>query len=110
MSSALTFILAAVSSDLNSLEISEWSNDSDRFIVYWKPVTLADKQKIAKYAKGGDQETTVYTIIFKALDSNGDNLFTLEDKVSLLNSVPSATLERIALRILDVTGGHNLEK
>jgi len=84
---------------INSEAIAAWSSEEDEFRVFWKPITLAEKQKIQKHARD-DQETTVYTIIFKALDENGNNLFTIADKVQLMNTIPSAEIEEIALKIL----------
>lgn len=108
--SAIDYILSTVSNEMMSMIVEEWSDESERFMVHWKPVTLADKQRISKHAKGDDQATTVYTVIFKALDSNGENLFTLADKAALLNSVPSKTVEEIAIKILDIDKGIDLEK
>jgi len=84
---------------VNSKVIDAWSSDTDEFKVYWSPITLAEKQKIQRHAKD-DQETTVYTIIFKAIDENGDKLFTIADKAQLMSIIPSAEIEEIALEIL----------
>ena len=92
-------IKANILGSINSEAIAAWSSDEDEFRVYWKPITLAEKQKIQKHARD-DQETTVYTIIFKALDENGNNLFTIADKVQLMTTIPSAEIEEIALKIL----------
>ena len=99
--STIDRIKANILGSVNSKVIDAWSSDTDEFKVYWQPITLAEKQKIQRHAKD-DQETTVYTIIFKAQDENGNNLFTIADKVQLMNTIPSAEIEEIALEILTV--------
>jgi hypothetical protein len=41
-----------------------------------------------------------YVLIYKALDENGDKLFTLDDKGSLLNNVDQEVLVRVATQIM----------
>ena len=103
-SSALDRIRANIQGETQSKSISAWSGDDDEFIVYWLPITLADKQKIQKHARGDDQATTIYTLIFKALDTEGAPLFTLADKVPLMTQIASRDIEDIALQMLGVGG------
>lgn len=109
--SALDRIRANIKREPLSKSVESWSTDDDEFIVYWMPITLADKQKIQKYANGDDQLTTVYTLIFKAIDEKGDLLFSVADKSFLMNEAGSSEVEAIALDILGVTTtGEPLEK
>ncbi len=95
-------ILSNMLGELQSCIVDAWSNDDVDFIVYWKPITLSDKQKIQKYSRGDDQQTTVYTVIFKALDKDGEYLFDLADKIPLMTQINSGDLEKIALKILNM--------
>ena len=98
--STIDRIKANILGSVNSKVIDAWSSDTDEFKVYWQPITLAEKQKIQKHSRDDNQETTVYTIIFKAIDENGDKLFTIADKAQLMSIIPSAEIEEIALEIL----------
>jgi len=101
--SALDTIRANIQGEVQSKTIAAWSSDDEDFTVYWNPITLADKQKIQKHARGDDQQTTLYTLIFKAMDKDGENLFTIADKMQLMSVIPSKEIEEIALLMLGVS-------
>ncbi len=100
--SALERIRANIDGDQKCAVVDAWSSADDPFSVYWTPITLADKQKIQKHARGDDQLTTIYTLIFKACDVDGDPLFTLADKNTLMTSIGSRAIETLALEMLGV--------
>lgn len=106
-SGAMDRIRANIQGEIQSKKIDAWSSDDDEFVIYWQPITLADKQKIQKHARGDDQQTTIYTLIFKATDENGKPLFTLADKTPLMTQVGSREIEEIALVMLGVGGDIN---
>ena len=101
---ALDRIRANIQGETQSKVIDGWSSDDDVFTVYWQPITLADKQKIQKHARGDDQATTVYTLIFKATDEAGNALFTVADKMPLMTQIASKEIESLALLMLGVGG------
>ncbi len=103
-------ILSSVSNEMRMTVIDEWSAPGEPFEVYYRPVTLAVKQKIQKHAKGNDQASSVYTLIFMACDNQGNNLFTVADKSSLMNNVPSKQIDQLALIMLDIETADSLEK
>jgi hypothetical protein len=51
-------------------------------------------------SKNDDLTMMAYVLIYKALDENGDKLFTLDDKGSLLNNVDQEVLVRVATQIM----------
>lgn len=89
--------------ELRSRNVKAWSSESDNFMVYWLPLTLEEKQKIARYAQGDDHLTTLFTVIFKACDEAGDKLFNVGDKSELMKFADARGIEEIALDILGIT-------
>lgn len=51
-------------------------------------------------AKEDDMAMLAYVLIYKALDENGDKIFTLEDKNTLLNKVDRNVLIRVSNEIM----------
>jgi len=98
--SAIDRIRANINNEQQSKIIEAWSGQDDDFIVYWTPITLAEKQKIQRHAKGDDQLTTAYTFIFKATDKEGNKLFDIGDKRALMNDFGSSEIEKLAIDIL----------
>lgn len=88
--------------DLHSRQVKAWSKADDKFIVYWTPLTLEDRQKIQRHAQGDDQLSSLYTVIFKAQDDKGNLLFNVGDVAELLKFVDSAGIGEIALAILGI--------
>lgn len=77
------------------IEVDEWGDDKGPLKIYHTPFTLADLKKIRKHAKEDNLETIVYTLIFKAMDEQGNPLFDLDDKFYLMNSEDSEFLSKI---------------
>jgi hypothetical protein len=77
------------------IEVPEW-----KLTVYAAPVTLAEKNRLYKKSKESDMELLVDLLIMKATDVNGQKLFTLEHKPTLLNKADSNVVGRVANAIL----------
>lgn len=77
------------------IEVPEW-----KLTVYAAPVTLAEKNRLYKKSKESDMELLVDLLIMKATDANGQKLFTLEHKPTLLNKADSNVVARVANAIL----------
>ena len=71
------------------IEVPEWGEDDAPLLMYVFPITAGDLNKIQKKHKNFLNETTmdgmIDLIILKACDADGNRLFTLEDKVHLMN-------------------------
>lgn len=71
------------------IEVPEWGDDDAPLLLYVFPITAGDLNKIQKKHKNFLNETTmdgmIDLIILKACDADGNRLFTLEDKVHLMN-------------------------
>jgi len=86
--------------DVKVIEVSEWGDEDNPLKIYSKPLTLAETSKLYKMSKEDDLTMMAYVLIYKALDENGDKLFDLSDKNSLLNKVDREVLVNIAQQIM----------
>jgi hypothetical protein len=92
--------------DVKVIEVAEWGEDDKPLKIYSKPLTLAETSKLYKMSKEDDLTMMAYLLIYKALDENGDKLFTLDDKSSLLNNVDQEIL--VFFNIFNRLLSHNL--
>jgi hypothetical protein len=83
-----------------STEVPEWGEGDQPLEVFAKPITLAELSKIQKYAGSDEAMLSVYTVLFKALNSDGEPLFKLSDKSLLMNGANAAVVGRLANWIL----------
>jgi hypothetical protein len=77
------------------IEVPEW-----KLTVYAAPVTLAEKNRLYKKSRESDMELLVDLLIMKAIDANGQKLFTIDHKPTLLNKADSNVVARVANAIL----------
>tara|TARA_B110000483_G_C18121181_1_gene513676 strand:- start:243 stop:578 length:336 start_codon:yes stop_codon:yes gene_type:complete len=89
-----------VEQDVKVIEVQEWGEDDKPLKIYSKPLTLSETSKLYKMSKDDDLTMMAYVLIYKALDENGDKLFDLGDKNTLLNSVDREVLVNIAQQIM----------
>lgn len=71
--------------------------------VYAKPTSLGLRSKISKHADGDAFLNVVYTVIFGALDAEGNQLFDIGDKVKLRDHSDPLVISKIANFILGNT-------
>lgn len=85
--------------ETQSLAVPEWDVE-----VYWRPWTIAERQKVwgAIKQSGRDTELPARVLIVKALDKDGKNLYSLGDLRALTHEVDFSVVERIATSILGV--------
>lgn len=98
--------ITAQPEELLSVEVPEWAEGDAACVIYFTPFSLADLKKIRNKARGSDEEAIVYTVIEKALDANGDRLFTVEDKQKLMNRVSSDVLARLVTEMNRLSSGN----
>jgi hypothetical protein len=67
--------------------------------VYFKPVTLADNDKVRRHmkAEGSDSEavSVCLTVIFKLCDEAGNLIFDISDRSWIMSTVPQSLLNDI---------------
>ena len=80
--------------------------------IYWKPLTIADRESIYKTLAGmnkaNDTESLEYAlqvIMNKAEDENGNKLFSEGDRASLRREIPLTVLTDLMLKMQGVEEG-----
>lgn len=86
--------------DVRVTVVPEWGDENGALEIYSKPLTLSETAKLYKMSKEDDLVMMAYVLIFKALNSEGEKLFTIEDKQKLLNKVDRDVLVRVASEIM----------
>ena len=87
--------------DIKKISVPEWGDDDGNPLeIYAKPLTLQETSKLYRMAKEDDMAMLAYVLIYKALDANGDKIFNLEDKNTLLNKVDRNVLIRVSNEIM----------
>ena len=87
---------------VQSIEVPEWKDNDDKpTIIYWNPITLAEKNKLLKVSGNlNDVSLLADILIMKALDKDGKKLFTLEDKIALMHKTDPDVLTSIANKMV----------
>jgi len=95
-----------------SIEVPEWKDDDGKpTIVYWNPITLSEKNKLFKKSDNlSDVSILADILIMKALDKDGNKVFTLEDKIPLMHKVDSDVLSRLATSMVQAISVDEVKK
>lgn len=85
------------------IEVPEWGTDGHPLIVYWSPMTIADRRRIFKPDRPIDERLAIDVVILKAEDDRGGKLFdVIADEPLLMGKVEANVLRRVATAILAV--------
>ena len=90
------------SQEVKVIEVPEWGEEGAPLQIYHKPFTLSEQKKLYSMSKEDNIEMLAYTLILKAIDENGEKLFTLADKPALMHKVDPYILARVAGEITSV--------
>ena len=91
------------SMSVRTIEVEEWGSKEEPFIIYVEPFTLKEQGRLQRSQKTQtDSGVLADVLILKALDKDGNNLFTLEDKPKLQNQVDARIIADIATKIMNV--------
>jgi len=83
------------------VEVPEWGDASGPLVLFYAPITLADKAKLrARMNEESLQAMWAQTLILKAQREDGKPAFTLDDKRALMHSVSPEVVERVAGQML----------
>lgn len=86
--------------DIILTEVPEWETKEEGLpVIYSTPFTLSEQRRLQKLAKTDDVEFLVRVIILKAMDKDGNKLFDLADKTTLMNKVKPEVLIRLATEL-----------
>lgn len=89
------------SKGIRQISIDEWDT-----VIHCSPFTMNEKRKLLKVAKNDDLEFLVRALIMKAKDAQGEPLFDLSDKVSLMNNVDPDVITRV---VTEITSSDSVE-
>lgn len=86
--------------EVKRIEVAEWPDESGNpTVMYSQPFTLSDRKKLVKFAQEDDLEFIVRLVIMKCETADGDKVFDLSDKPTLMNKVDPNIIARIASEI-----------
>jgi hypothetical protein len=88
--------------------VPEWADDEgNSFVFYARPFTLQDQGKLQFAVKNqSEADALAEVLIMKAIDAEGNKVFTVADKATLRSSVDANVLARLANQIM---GGNSEE-
>jgi hypothetical protein len=86
--------------EIKKITVPEWGEEDKPLEIYAKPLTLQETQKLFAMSKDNEMTMLAYVLIYKALDGNGNKIFSLEDKQALLMKVDRNVLIRVANEIM----------
>lgn len=96
---------------IQSAEVPEWGEPAEGdapgkpLVIYWKPITLAEKQRLQAIGEAeGYVARLADCLIMKALDADGKKLYTLADKHALRHLVDPDVIARVVLRMMASPG------
>lgn len=79
--------------------VPEWGTNGDPLVVYAKPWTVQDDEKFER-AYGRDADWSLHVVIAKALDAEGQPLFSKADLMDLKRQAERHVVTRIASAIM----------
>ena len=97
---------------VQSIEVSEWKDEDGKpSVIYWNPITLSEKNKLFKRSDNmSDVSILADIVLMKALDKNGNKIFTLEDKLILMHKVDSDVLSKVATAMVQAINPEEVKK
>jgi len=95
---------------LKKIEVAEWGEEGKPLIIYSKPFTLAEKRNLFKGARNDDLAVLVDAIVLKAIDDQGNKIFKLDDKKTLLNNADPDIVATVATQMLNTVSFEDAEK
>jgi len=97
---------------VQSIEVPEWKDEDGKpTVIYWNPITLSEKNKLFKKSDNmSDVSILADIVLMKALDKNGNKIFTLEDKLVLMHKVDSDVLSKVATAMVQAINPEEVKK
>jgi len=93
---------------IREITVPEWADeDGNPFVFYARPFTLQDQGKLQFAVKNqSEADALAEVLIMKAIDADGNKVFSVGDKQTLRGSVDANILARVANQIM---GGNSEE-
>ena len=95
---------------IKKIEVAEWGEEGKPLIIYCSPFTLGEKRNLVKGAKNDDLGVLVDAIVLKAKDADGNKIFKLDDKLTLLNSADANVIAKVSTEMLNGVSYEDAEK
>ena len=95
---------------IKTIEVTEWGEEGKPLVIYCKPFTMAEKRNLFKGARNDDLGVLVDVIVLKAKDEEGNKMFKLDDKKTLLNNADPEIIARVATEMLNSVTSEEAEK
>jgi hypothetical protein len=95
---------------IKKIEVAEWGEEGKPLIIYCSPFTLGEKRNLFKGAKNDDLGVLVDAIVLKAKDGEGNKIFKLDDKLTLLNNADANVIAKVATEMLSGISYEEAEK
>ena len=97
---------------VQSMEVSEWKDENGKpVILYWNPITLLEKNRLLKKSDNlNDIAILADVLVMKALDKDGNKVFKIEDKITLMHKSDPDVLTRIAQKMVSAPTTDELKK
>lgn len=93
---------AEVQKDLRFIDVPEWGEKGQPLRIYYKPsINLTGQGLIQKEMEKSSVDAIVMSLVFRALDENGEKLFKNADKAELKRSANPDVITRIVLAMND---------
>ena len=98
------------SQGVKTIEVAEWGEEGQPLVIYSSPFSLGEKRGLFKNAKNDDLGVLVDVVVLKARDKDGNKIFKLDDKLTLLNSADPEVISKVATQMLNTTTFEEAEK
>ncbi len=92
------------------INVAEWGEEGQPLVIYSTPMSLAEKRNLFKSAKDNDLGIMVDVITLKSKDKEGNKVFKLDDKQTLMNKADPEVIARVAGEILNSVSLEDAEK
>lgn len=98
--------------EIHTIEVPEWAGEDGRpLVIYCRPITLAEKQKIfAAGEREGRMAMLATALILKAEDGQGAKLFTLEHKHALMHHADPDVVADVVSQMMTSPSVEDAEK
>jgi len=98
------------SQGVKKINVAEWGEEGQPLVIYSSPMSLAEKRNLFKTAKDNDLGIMVDVITLKSRDKDGNKIFKLDDKQTLMNKADPEVIARVAGEILNSISLEDAEK
>ena len=98
------------SQGVKKINVAEWGEEGQPLVIYSSPMSLAEKRNLFKTAKDNDLGIMVDVIALKSRDKDGNKIFKIDDKQTLMNKADPEVIARVAGEILNSISLEDAEK